>query len=593
MAKWYMAAKKADFNRIAETLHVDPVIVRILRNRDMVTEEQMHSFLYGSSEDLYDPHRLKDVKKAALILKEKIGQKKKIRIIGDYDVDGICAAYILYKGLKVCGGEADTVIPHRIKDGYGINENLIAQACAEGVDTILTCDNGIAAKEELKMAKENGLTCIVTDHHEVPYVEEEGRKIQIIPQVDAVVDPKQDDCSYPFASICGAVVAFKLIQVVMEMCGIEKECLEKTRKELWELAGIATVCDIMPLREENRIFVKKTLEYLKDSENPGLKALIAVNELDASHLSAVSIGFVLGPCINATGRLDSAELALALLQAETFEEAVPLAASLKEYNTNRKDMTEKGVEEAMKLVESGIYEKDRVLVLYLPQVHESLAGIIAGRVREKTGKPTFVLTKAEEGVKGSARSIEAYSVYEEMTNCSHLFTRFGGHRMAAGLSLPEENVDEFRRLINENCTLTEEDFEEKILIDVPMPMSYVNLELIGQLEKLEPFGNANEKPVFAQKNVVFQKAVLMGKQKNMARFTVQDEKNREYTLVLFRRLEQFCACMSEKYGEQTLQELFSENGIADTHAKLDIIYYPSINEFRGRKSIQFLLQDFK
>lgn len=593
MAKWYMAAKKADFNQIAEKLHIDPVIARILRNRDMVTAEEMHSFLYASLEELYDPYLLKDAQKAACLLKEKILQKKKIRIIGDYDVDGICATYILYKGLKVCGAEVDTVIPHRIKDGYGINETLIRQACEEGIDTILTCDNGIAAGEALQLGKEKGLTCIVTDHHEVPYQEQEGEKIQILPQVDAVVDPKQDTCSYPFDSICGAVVAFKLIQILLEVCDMEKDCCKQTQRELLELAGIATVCDIMPLREENRILVKTALEYLKESKNPGLRALIAVNELDASHLSSFSIGFVLGPCINATGRLDSANLSLELLQAETFEEAVPLAAALKEYNENRKAMTEKGVEEAIRELESGKYDMDQVLVLFLPQVHESLAGIIAGRIRERVGKPTFVLTKAEEGVKGSARSIETYSVYEEMTKCSHLFTKFGGHKMAAGVSLPEENVDEFRRLINANCTLTREDFEEKILIDVPMPMCYVNENLIRQLEWLEPFGNANEKPIFAQKDVVFKKAFYMGKQKNMARFLVQDEQEREYTLVLFRRLEQFMDCVNEKYGSHAVEELFSESGITDSRMKLDIIYYPSINEFRGRRSIQFLLQDFK
>lgn len=593
MAKWYMAAKKADFNQIAEKLHIDPVIARILRNRDLVTVEEMHSFLHASLEELYDPYLLKDAQKAACLLKEKILQKKKIRIIGDYDVDGICATYILYKGLKVCGAEADTVIPHRMKDGYGINETLIRQACEEGVDTILTCDNGIAAREELKLGKEKGLTCIVTDHHEVPYQEKEGEKIQILPQVDAVVDPKQDVCSYPFDSICGAVVAFKLIRILLQLCDMEKDCLEQVQRELLELAGIATVCDIMPLRDENRILVKTALEYLKDSHNPGIRALIAVNELDASHISSFSIGFVLGPCINATGRLDSAKLSLELLQAETFEEAVPIATSLKEYNENRKAMTEKGVEEAMEQIDSGIYKNDRILVLYLENVHESLAGIIAGRVRERTGKPTFVLTKAEEGVKGSARSIEAYNIYEEMTKCSHLFTKFGGHKMAAGLSLPEENVEKFRTLINDNCTLTEEDFEEKILIDVPMPMSYVNYDLLNQLSLLEPFGNANEKPVFAQKNVIFQKAALMGKKKNMARITVMDENGQHFELVLFRDLDRFKECLNRKYGKDTAQSLFSEQGIKQEKVKMDIIYYPSLNEFRGRTSIQYQLQDFR
>lgn len=588
-----MAAKKADFNKLAERLHMDPVIIRILRNRDLFTEEEMDSFLHGTLDKLHDPHSLKDAKKAALILKDKIQAQKKIRIIGDYDVDGICSTYILYKGLLTCKAQVDAQIPHRIKDGYGINEALMEQAYADGVDTILTCDNGIAAKKELELGKEKGMTCIVTDHHEVPFTEEDGQKKQILPNVDAIVDPKQEDCSYPFPSICGAVVAYKVIQLLFEVFDVPADTVCKVQRELLELAGIATVCDIMPLRDENRILVKTALEYLKDSHNPGIRALIAVNELDASHISSFSIGFVLGPCINATGRLDSAKLSLELLQAESFEEAVPLATSLKEYNENRKAMTEKGVEEAMEQIDSGIYDKDRILVLYLENAHESLAGIIAGRVRERTGKPTFVLTKAEEGIKGSARSIEAYNVYEEMTKCSHLFTKFGGHKMAAGLSLPKENVEKFRTLMNDNCTLTEEDFEEKILIDVPMPMSYVNHELLNQLSLLEPFGNANEKPVFAQKDVIFLKAVLMGKKKNMARITVMDENGQRFELVLFRDLDRLEECLNRKYGKDTAQSLYSEQGIKQGDVKMDIIYYPSLNEFRGRTSIQYQLQDFR
>lgn len=593
MAKWFMAAKKADFERIAGKFHIDPVIARIIRNRDVVTEEEIRLFLQGSLMDMHDPRGLKDVEKAAAILKEKIEQQKKIRIIGDYDADGICATYILYKGLCVCGAVVDAVIPHRMKDGYGINEALVDQAVTDGIDTILTCDNGIAAKEVLEDGRAKGLTCIVTDHHEVPYEETDGEKVYIVPDVDAVVDPKQEDCGYPFSSICGAVVAYKLVQVLLEECRIDGRLARQTERELMEPAGIATVCDIMPLMDENRIIVKKALEYLKDSQNPGLKALISVNELDASKLTSFSIGFVLGPCINATGRLDTAQLALELLQAKTFEEAVTIASTLKEYNVNRKEMTEAGVEKAMVLLESGGYEKDRVLVLYLPDVHESLAGIIAGRVREKTGKPTFVLTRGEEGVKGSARSIESYSVYEEMTKCSHLFTKYGGHKMAAGLSLEEENVEQFRQLINANCTLTEEDFEEKILIDVPMPMGYVNNRFVSQLSVLEPFGNGNEKPVFAQKNIIFKKASRMGKKQNMARFEVIDEQKKKYTLVMFRGVERLEAYVDEKFGEGTSRQLFSPEGVVGDAVVMDIIYYPSLNEFRGRSTIQFLLQDYK
>lgn len=593
MAKWFMAAKKADFNKIAQQFHIDPVIARIMRNRDLVTEEEMQLFLRGTLEDLHEPRQLKDVEKAVRILNEKIKTGKKIRIIGDYDVDGICSTYILFKGLTVCGADVDAVIPHRMKDGYGINEALVEQALSDNVDTILTCDNGIAAKDVLEQGKGKGLTCIVTDHHEVPYEEIDGEMVYVIPGVDAVVDPKQEDCPYPFESICGAVVAYKLIQVLLVECNIDEAGIKQTHRELLEMAGIATVCDIMPLKDENRIIVKKALEYLKDSQNPGLQALIAVNELEPSKLTSYSIGFVIGPCINATGRLDTAQLALELLQAETFEDAVPIASTLKEYNVNRKEMTERGVEEAMALLESGAYDSDRVLVLYLPKVHESLAGIIAGRVREKTGKPAFVLTKAEDGVKGSARSIETYSVYEEMTKCSHLFTKYGGHKMAAGLSLEERNVEPFRELINANCTLTEEDFEEKILIDVPMPMGYVNNRLIEQLEVLEPFGNGNEKPVFAQKNIVFKKGYRMGKKQNMARFEVLDEEERSFTLVMFRGVERLEEYVDDKFGVGTSKQLFEASGMKGNELVMDIIYYPSLNEFRGRSNIQFLLQDFK
>ena len=603
MAKWFVSAKKADFNRIAEEFHIDPVIARIIRNRDIVTDEEIRRFLNGSEKDLHNPRLLKDVEKAAGILKEKIESGKKIRIIGDYDVDGICSTYILYKGLKTCGADVDCVIPHRMKDGYGINESLVEQAIEDGVDTILTCDNGIAAKAVLEAGKTKGLTCIVTDHHEVPFEETDGIRKFIIPDVDAVVDPKQEDCEYPFSSICGAVVAYKLVQVVvdeylqagaMANAGAETEdTCKAVLEELIEPAGVATVCDIMPLIDENRIIVKKAMESLRDAKNPGLKALIKVNELDADKLSSFSIGFVIGPCLNATGRLDTAQVSLDLLMAEKFEEAVSIASTLKDYNESRKQLTEKGVEEAMKLLDSGNYENDRVLVLYLKDVHESLAGIIAGRVRERSGKPTFVLTSGEEGVKGSARSIEAYNIYEEMTKCKQYFTKYGGHKMAAGLSLKEEDIEPFRKEINAMCTLTEEDFEEKITIDVPMPMGYVTESFINQLSILEPFGPSNEKPVFAQKNVRFLRGYKMGKNQNMARFDVMDESGCRFTMVCFRGLEKMIPYMETKVGKQTVDDLFGQGIYGKDELILDVIYYPSLNEFRGKTSIQYILQDYK
>ena len=593
MSKWFLAAKKADFDRIAEQFHIDPVIARIIRNRDVVTEEEIRLFLQGDRSNLHDARRLKDAVKAAGILKEKIAGGRKIRIIGDYDVDGVCSTYILYRGLSVCGADVDCVIPHRMKDGYGINEDLVKQAIAEGVDTILTCDNGIAAKEVLEDAKKEGLTCIVTDHHEIPFDEEDGKKCYRIPVVDAVVDPKQEDCEYPFESICGAVVAYKVMQVLLDEVLQDAEAAKAVMEELLEPAGIATVCDIMPLLDENRILVKEAMKSLQNPKNPGIAALMKVNELDSSKLTSFSIGFVIGPCLNATGRLDSAGLSLELLMAKTFEEAVPLATTLKEYNANRKEMTEKGVEKALALLGSGAYEKDRVLVVYLPDVHESLAGIIAGRIREKTGKPTFVLTKGEEGVKGSARSIESYHIYDEMTKCKQFFTKYGGHKMAAGLSMEEENLEAFRKTINENCSLTDEDFEEKITIDVPMPMGYVTEDFVQELSVLEPFGNANEKPVFAQKNIRFIRGYIMGKNRNMARFDVMDENGMRFTMVCFRNLEKFVEYLEQKVGKEKTERLFANGLYPDEGILLDVIYYPNINEFRGKTSVQYILQDYR
>ncbi len=593
MSKWFLSAKKADFNRIAEEFHIDPVIARIIRNRDVVTDEEIRLFLQGDRNNLHDPCKLKDAKKAALILKDKILAGKKIRIIGDYDVDGVCSTYILYRVLSVCGGNVDCVIPHRMKDGYGINEDLVKQAISDGVDTIITCDNGIAAKEVLEDGKKAGLTCIVTDHHEIPFDEIDGEKHYRIPDVDAVVDPKQEDCEYPFESICGAVVAYKVIQVLLHEVLTDETLIAMTLDELLEPAGIATVCDIMPLLDENRIIVKEAMKSLQNPKNPGLHALIKVNELDTSKLTSFSIGFVIGPCLNATGRLDSAGLSLELLMAKTFEEAVPFATTLKEYNANRKEMTEAGVDKALALLECGEYDKDKVLVLYLPDVHESLAGIIAGRIREKTGKPTFVLTKGEEGVKGSARSIESYHIYDEMTKCKQYFTKYGGHKMAAGLSMEEENVESFRQVINDNCTLTEEDFVEKITIDVPMPFSYVTERFVNELSILEPFGCANEKPVFAQKNIRFMRGYIMGKNRNMARFDVADESGMRFTVVCFRNLDKLTGYLEQKAGKERAERLVTTGLYADEAILLDVIYYPNINEFRGKASMQYILQDYR
>lgn len=588
MSKWFLSAKKADFNEIARQFHIDPVVARIMRNRDLISEGEIKCYLHGTIEDMHTFSLLKDIDRAIEILIHKIREQKKIRIIGDYDVDGICSTYILYKGLSLCGAKVDTVIPHRMKDGYGINEQLIENAILDEIDTIVTCDNGITAKEAFAYAKASNITCIITDHHEVPYEEKEGNRVFILPKVDAVVDPKQPDCKYPYKNICGAFVAYKLIEGMFEKLSVDSA----HKKELLELAGLATVCDVMELLDENRILVKTALKYMSDSDNYGLKALIKVNNIDSDNLSAYHFGFILGPCLNATGRLDTAKIALELLQSKSLVEAIPRATHLKELNDSRKEMTEQGIEQAIALIEKNHLQNDKVLVVFLPDLHESLAGIIAGRIRERYGKPAFVLTKGEEDLKGSARSIESYNIYEEMTKCKELFTKFGGHKLAAGLSLKEENLIPFKEKINDLCMLTSEDYEEKIVIDVPMPFSYVNSDLIQQLSVLEPFGTGNEKPVFAQKNLIFLSGSIMGKNRNMARFQVKDEQGEKYSLLLFRGLEHFKEYVSEKYGAKAGDSLFQGNHASD-EINLDVIYYPSINEYRGKIDIQFIMQDYR
>ena len=586
MAKWFLATKRAEFEKIGKKYGISPVLARIIRNRDIIEEADVERYLHGTLKDLYDGSLMKDMDRAVAIIREKIRDKKRIRIIGDYDVDGICSTYILKQGLSICGAKVDAVIPHRVKDGYGINESLIEEAFQEGVDTIVTCDNGIAASGPMAYAASLGMTCIVTDHHEIPYEMEGDRKHFCLPPAAAIVDPKQEDCPYPFKKICGAVVAWKLVLKLWEGYQVS----ETKQRELLEFAGIATVCDIMELLDENRILVKEALKSMADSANVGLRALIRVHDLNPEKLSAYHIGFVIGPCFNATGRLDSAEKTLELLECNNEREAIFLAAELKKMNESRKDMTEKAVEEAVKIVEEQEMWEDKIMVIYLPKCHESLAGIVAGRIKDKYSRPTIVLTDGEDCVKGSGRSIEAYSMYEELSKCKELFLKYGGHKLAAGLSLEEENIDILRKKLNENCTLTEEDMEEKIVIDVPMPLSYVTKDFLEQLELLEPFGMGNAKPVFAQKNLTFLSMQKMGKNKNMAKFSVADEDGKRFTLILFRDLEQFLETVEQKYGRRKLQS-FTENR-AGCEVKMNVIYYPSINEFRGEQQLQFVMQNW-
>ena len=589
MAQWFIAAKKADFNGIAERFHIDPVVARIIRNRDVVGEEEIRKYLWGSREDLYDPGLLKDLDKAVGLLREKIAQGAKIRVIGDYDADGICAAYILVRGLSACGAVVDTVIPHRIKDGYGLNDALIGEAAKDGVDTIVTCDNGIAAGAQIALAGELGMTVIVTDHHEVPFEEgADGEHRFLLPEAAAVVDPKQEGCPYPFKNICGAVVAYKLVQRLAAGTGAGKtgDLLE----ELLEIAAFATVCDVMELRDENRILVKCGLESMKHTKNEGLKALIEVCGLDGKELSAYHIGFVLGPCMNATGRLDTAKRALALLQSRDRAEAVGIATELKDLNESRKELTLEGVCQAVELIEGSRLKEDRVLVVYLPEVHESLAGIIAGRIREKYGKPAFVLTMGEDGVKGSGRSIENYHMYEEMTACRECFTKYGGHKMAAGLSMEKEKVEEFRRKLNGRCLLTEEDFEEKVHIDAAMPLDYLTRSLVEQLALLEPFGVGNGKPVFAQKDVHIMGGRILGKNRNVGKYSITDGSGRYYEMVYFGDLEAFRGFLVQKAGAYMVNRLYCGEKV---DIPISITYYPDINRYGGRESLQIVMQHYR
>lgn len=569
MEKWVVAAKKADFNQIGQQFHIDPVIARLIRNRDVVGEEKIREYLLGTVEEIPSPWLMKDMEKAVDILERKIQQQAKIRIIGDYDIDGVTSTYILLKGLTRIGANVDTYIPDRVADGYGIHEHLIDRAGEDGIDTIVTCDNGIAAAAEIQMAKDKGMTVIVTDHHEIPYREENGERQVILPPADAILNPKQYDCPYPNKNLCGAVVAFKYITALYERFGVP----EKELEDYYELAAIATVGDVMDLQGENRILVKEGLRRLKETKNPGLQELIRANALEDAKITAYHIGFVLGPCINASGRLDTAARSLQLLNAQTIEEAAKLAGDLTALNQSRKALTEKGKEEAIRLIETTDLKNDRVLVVYLPDCHESLAGIIAGRLREKYHKPAFVLTRGETSAKGSGRSIESYSMYEELVKCADLMVQFGGHPMAAGLSIKEENIEAFRRQLNENCTLTEEDLRPKIVIDVPMPVFYITKELVEQISLLEPFGKGNTKPVFAQKGLRVLDSSILGKNKNVVKVKLLDPQGVPMEGIYFGEAEEFAGFLKEN----------------DTIA---VTYYPEINRFRGRESLQIIIQNY-
>lgn len=570
MKKWFVAAKKADFEEIGKKFHITPMTARLIRNRDVIGEDQIRKYLYGGVEDFYSPWLLFGMREGVAMLRKSIAAGEKIRIIGDYDIDGVCSTYILLTALKRVGAMVDMVIPDRIKDGYGINEQLIDGAKSDGVDLIVTCDNGIAAWEQIRYAKEAGIQVFVTDHHEVPFEETPDGRLEKLPPADVIVNPKQERCSYPWKGLCGGAVAWKVAAALYEEFGIPAE----EAYDLLEFAAIATVGDIMELQDENRILVKEGLKRIHHTENIGLRSLIEVNGLERGAVSSYHIGFVLGPCINAGGRLDTAKRALELFASQDKEQADRLAGDLKALNDSRKELTKEGVEEAVRQIEETARRSEKVLVVYLPDCHESIAGIIAGKIKERYYRPTIVLTDAEAGIKGSGRSIPGYNMFEELCKCSDLFTKFGGHPMAAGMSLPKENLQALRDALNKNCTLSEAEMTERLSIDIAMPIQYISEEFIQELKILEPFGNGNGKPLFAERNFHVLQSRILGKNRN--------------TVKLYGVNEAGCHMEGLYFGNpEELIELLEKKEV------ISITYYPSVNEFRGKKTLQLMIQDFQ
>ncbi|MDO5591067.1 MAG: single-stranded-DNA-specific exonuclease RecJ [Lachnospiraceae bacterium] len=589
MERWVLLHKGADFDALSEKFHISRRLVSLIRNRNVIGEKAVEQYLHGTILDLHDGMLLKDADKAVDLLKEKIAEQKKIRVIGDYDIDGVNATYILLEGLEGLGADVDYDIPNRMTDGYGISEELIERAAEAKVDTIITCDNGIAAKKEIAYAKELGMTVIVTDHHEVPYEETEdaeNKRTYILPPANAVIDPKQPDCNYPFEGICGATVAYKLMEALYESSGRDADDIDY----LIENVALATIGDVMDLEDENRILVKEGLEMLKRTSNPGLRSLMECTGINKESLSPYHVGFVIGPCLNAGGRLDTAKRALELLRAKDKKDADILAGDLKALNDSRKELTAKAVKEAVACVENENMKKDPVLVIYLPDCHESLAGIVAGKVREKYYKPVFVITDAKEGAKGSGRSIEAYHMYENLHNCDNLLDKYGGHKMAAGLSLPVENIDKLRKRLNEQCTLTAEELTEKVTIDMVLPFSEITFDFIEELKMLEPFGKGNTKPVFAERNLKIQRARVLGRERNVLKLHLEDVSKHTMEAIYFGDVEQFFDFLRSKYGNQEVEAL-----LAGSRSNMTIYatYYPEINSYMGRKTLQIVMTHYQ
>ena len=587
LTKWILKNPRVDFENMSRTLGVSELICRVLVNRKIYEQIDAMAFINPELSKLYNPRLMKDLVKAADIIKDKIASGKKIRIVGDYDVDGVISTYVLMEALTHCGALVDYDIPHRVHDGYGINVSIIEKAYKDGIDTIITCDNGIAAIDQIKHAKQLGMTVIVTDHHEVPFVVcEDGSRCHVIPEADAVVDCKQTDCNYPFKLLCGAGVVFKLAQVLFEEFHISKAIEE----QLYEMVAIATVCDVVDLVSENRIIVKKGLETLANTKNPGLLALLMETGIHDKELSVYHLGFIIGPCINASGRLECARKGLEMLLCKNIDDAIPLARELAQLNAERKSMTQEGIEEVCAAIENSEIKNDKVFIVYNNNIHESIAGIIAGKIREKYNVPTFVLTDSESGVKGSGRSIDEYNMFEELLACRDLLDKFGGHPMAAGLSLPYENIELLRRAMNEKTTLTEDDLIPKLYIDAQVPIETINLSMAQEISVLEPYGKGNSKPVFADKNVAVRRATVIGANKNVIRLKLSKKTGKDIDAIYFGNILDFDSYIVDKFGENEKNLMYEGK---NNNVVLDLAFNIDINQYNNIKSVQLILQNFR
>jgi len=585
--KWILKNPKNDFKKMSLSLEVSELICRVLVNRGIVDKEIALRFINPDLNGLYDGRRMKDLEKGVLIVINKIGTNKKIRIIGDYDVDGVISTFILYKALTRCGANVDYVIPHRIFDGYGINNSIIEKAKEDGVDTIITCDNGISALDQIKYAKALGISVIITDHHEVPFIDDiDLGRVPLTPEADAVIDVKQPDCQYPFKLLCGAGVAYKFIQVLYQEMGVPKE----EEKAFYEFLAIATVCDVVDLTGENRILVKNGLSVIGKSKNIGLNALMEQTGILGKDIGIYHLGFIIGPCINASGRLDCAIKGLNLLLCSDRVEAAQMAQEIHCLNTERKNMTLLGVEEAVATIENSDLKNDKVLVVYRQNIHESIAGIIAGKVREKYNVPTFILTDSEDGVKGSGRSIEEYNMFEELQKCKELLTRFGGHPMAAGFSLEHDNVEVLRKQLNDLVTLTEDDLIPKVYIDARLPISEINMKIADELMLLEPYGKGNAKPLFADKNITVSRGTVLGAKRNVLKLRLLSNNKQFIDCIYFGNIQDFDAYIIEKFGEQELSKMYAGE---INNVKLDLVFNIDINQYNGNRNVQLVIQYYR